>query len=387
MDARTGGPLVRVMAVSERLRADGWEAVMALPPGGDFHEHFRAGGYRWHEVAMSGPRSPKNIPGNLVWAFSFPFAVLRLMKIIRQENPTIVHLHGLMSLQGGIAARLMKRKIVWHLSSCLYPQKLARLVMRFIRRAAHRMVIISESIREYHFGSDQSDDDRIFVIPEAVDTDLFDPANWAGSDALALRREYGIDTEAPLVGTIGNINPIKDYETFIRAAEGVHREIPTAHFAAAGAILDTQVGYLQKLKAMIHERGLDGHFHFTNKLLPGRMPLFLKAIDVFAFTSKAEGGPRVTLEAMSMARPVVSTRVGDVPFQVDQGETGYVVGVGDADILARHIVDLLQDADRRNDMGAKARQKCRRDFGLDAFVGRHAAIYNQLLADAQSLNS
>jgi glycosyltransferase involved in cell wall biosynthesis len=89
----------------------------------------------------------------------------------------------------------------------------------------------------------------------------------------------------------------------------------------------------------------------------------------------AEPLSRVLLEAMSFGRPVVATTVGGTPEAVEHGVTGLLVPSRDAEALAKAVIDLLLDPDRRARMGTAARRRASEVFDETRLVAELEAVY------------
>lgn len=87
---------------------------------------------------------------------------------------------------------------------------------------------------------------------------------------------------------------------------------------------------------------------------------------------------RVILEAMTLGRPVVATRVGGSPEAVEDGVTGLLVPKGDAVELARAVSELLLDPERRRRMGEAARRRIATEFNESRLVAAHVEAYREL---------
>ena len=83
----------------------------------------------------------------------------------------------------------------------------------------------------------------------------------------------------------------------------------------------------------------------------------MAASDVIVMPSRGECFGRVTLEAMSLGRPLVASRVGGLQDAVVDGETGLLVPVGDAHALAEALASLARDPERLKRMGEAARAR------------------------------
>jgi glycosyltransferase involved in cell wall biosynthesis len=105
------------------------------------------------------------------------------------------------------------------------------------------------------------------------------------------------------------------------------------------------------------------------------IPGVLAEATLLAHTSDSEGCPNVVMEAMSCGRAVVATDVGDVPYLIDDGKTGYVVCCGDDAMLAERLASLITNRDLCRRMGEAGRAKAEREFGLDRLVGETLAAY------------
>jgi glycosyltransferase involved in cell wall biosynthesis len=98
------------------------------------------------------------------------------------------------------------------------------------------------------------------------------------------------------------------------------------------------------------------------------VPELMAAADVVALTSEAEALPMSVLEAMANARPVVVTDVGGTAEAVVHGETGLLVPAGDADAVARALLELAVDPDRARRMGEAGRARQRELFDGERMV-------------------
>jgi glycosyltransferase involved in cell wall biosynthesis len=109
---------------------------------------------------------------------------------------------------------------------------------------------------------------------------------------------------------------------------------------------------------------------------------FMKA-DLFCFPSyfEAESFGNVLVEAMMFELPVVATRWRGIPDIVDDGETGLLVPVQHADALAKSIMLLAGDSDRRVSMGRKGRQKFLSHFLLESHLSQMEQAFVAVASD------
>jgi glycosyltransferase involved in cell wall biosynthesis len=103
----------------------------------------------------------------------------------------------------------------------------------------------------------------------------------------------------------------------------------------------------------------------------------MHAADVVCLTSVVEALPISVLEAMSVARPVVATRVGGVSEAVQDGETGILIPRDRPSELAAALIGLARDRLRAESLGRGGRARQQRLFSIDAMTRGYA----DLLAD------
>jgi glycosyltransferase involved in cell wall biosynthesis len=111
----------------------------------------------------------------------------------------------------------------------------------------------------------------------------------------------------------------------------------------------------------------------------------MRKIDALLLSSRSEGTPLVVLEAMGHGRPVVATRVGGVPQQVDDGVTGMLVPAGDHAALGRALAWMADHPEDRLAMGRASRRRVIRGFSLDHLTGQVEEAYSR--ASLESLGS
>jgi glycosyltransferase involved in cell wall biosynthesis len=109
------------------------------------------------------------------------------------------------------------------------------------------------------------------------------------------------------------------------------------------------------------------------------VPDVLAAIDVAVICSDYEGSPRSILEFMDAGKPIVATDVGGIPEVIEDGVHGVLVPPQDEEALAAALAGVLRDAEGRNQMGARARERCRRELSLDHTVETVQELYEELL--------
>ena len=206
---------------------------------------------------------------------------------------------------------------------------------------------------------------RIATIPNAVPARHF-PLPSAPARAAAKARIEGVDGD-PVVMFLGSLSPEKEVGTAVRALDA----LPDAHLVVVGAGPERP-----RVEALGRERA-PGRVHFVG--VAADPAAALAAADVLVLPSRTEGMPGVLIEAGLSGVPAVASDVGAVREVVTDGETGFVVPVGDTSAFARGVRDALE---RRDELGRAARVRCLARFDLEVVAERWDHLLSEVAGHA-----
>lgn len=164
------------------------------------------------------------------------------------------------------------------------------------------------------------------IVPNIVDTAHF----YSPTPHRAVRRH---------VLVARNLEPIYDNETAIRAFATVRRKYPDATLTLAGSGPSAA-----SLRALAESLGVAGGVIFSGRLDRFAMAQAYRKADIALNPSLVDNMPNSVLEALASGVPVVSTRVGGVPFIVDDEQTALLVPPKSPDAMAEAILRLMDDA-------------------------------------------
>lgn len=198
-------------------------------------------------------------------------------------------------------------------------------------------------------------------------------------DSSSTRTALGIPSDAPVVGTVGRLIPIKGSNFLIEAAAEVIKEKPQAVFVFLGE------GELQR---EMEERALQLGIRDHVKFLGWRPDVasILSTFDVFAFPSLNEGMGKALVEAMAMGKPVVASNVSGIRDLVVNGENGFLVPPAKPDALAARVEFLIANPGVRKTMGNKGRAMAQ-GFSAEAMLQKIDQVYCELLSKPSSNGS
>jgi glycosyltransferase involved in cell wall biosynthesis len=306
-------------------------------------------------------------------------AVARMVRLMRQVRPDIVHTH--MAKAGTVArlaAVLTRVPIIIHtyhghvFHGYFSPRKTQMFlaIERTLARATTRIVVVGEAQRDEIAGYGVAPRTKLQPIPLGLELEPFlDVEQYRGQ----LRRELGLAPETPLVGINGRLVPIKAHEDFLHAARLVRQAIPDAQFVLIG---DGE--RRQELEHLVDRLDLRPSVRFLG--WRDDVPRLYADLDVVALTSRNEGSPVALIEALAAARPVVSTAVGGVPEVVVNGETGLTVLPSQPAAFAEAVVTLLRNRDAAAKLGAAGRGHVYPRYASVRLVEDRRRLYLQELA-------
>ena len=389
--ARTGARAVKVLRVIARLNVGGPAVhVINLTRGLDatrFHTTLVTGTENPGEGSMldlaleQGVR-PVVIPEIVGQATLKPRdlkALIALYRLMRRERPQIVHTHAAKpGVLGRVAARLAGVPVVvhtfhGHILHGYHGPLMSWLLRRMERMLAHlsdRIIAVSEQVKQDLVRYGVAPPEKICVIPLGLELDPFLESDVHPG---ALRRELGIASDAPLVGIVGRVFPIKNHRLFLEAAALVAAKEPRARFVVVGD------GTLRPdMEVLAGQLGIGERTIFTGWRRD--LPRVYADLDVLVVSSDNEGTPVSAIEAMASGCPVVATRVGGLPDLIEDGEVGHLVAARDAEAMAGAILGLLRDGDRARRMGQRARGLVQGRYRAERLCRDIEGLYTELLA-------
>lgn len=152
----------------------------------------------------------------------------------------------------------------------------------------------------------------VSVIPTGVDIELF-----AAGDRTAARSRYGIPADAFVIGHLGRLAPEKNLEFLSEAVASVLQNNPNVYFLLVGAG-SSEPG----IRELFATKGLSERLVIPGILQRSELADALKAMDVFAFSSKSETQGMVLTEAMAAGLPVVGLDASGVREVIEDGVNG-----------------------------------------------------------------
>jgi len=175
-------------------------------------------------------------------------------------------------------------------------------------------------------------DDRLYVIANGVDTEMFQPG-----DKTISRRKLGLCKDGRLIVTVAHLGPRKGHWEVVRALARLPEDV---RLVIVGGDIEGNKNE-KSLRIFIDKLNLNDRV-----LLPGwqpyeKIPLYFSAADVSVLASYREGCPNVVLESLACGTPVIATQVGAVSDLLSVPQNGRIIPPRDADALTGALREVL----------------------------------------------
>jgi len=254
-------------------------------------------------------------------------------------------------------------------------------VERTAIEAADAVIAVSSGMRRDVLAAYPAlDPDRVHVVKNGIDTDVWHPAPPNPEESVLA--ELGVDTSRPMVAFVGRITRQKGVPHLIAAAHRFHPDVQLV--LCAGAPDTPEIGAEVKaaVDALAAERS--GVFWVRDFLPVHEIREILSAATAFVCPSVYEPLGIVNLEAMACGTAVVASDVGGIPEVVDDGVTGILVHYDAEDPrtfeaeLADAVNALVDDPAKADEFGTAGRRRCIDEFSWSRIAEQTLEIYRKV---------
>lgn len=180
---------------------------------------------------------------------------------------------------------------------------------------------------------------------------------------------------------VGRISAEKGIETLLDALARLKEKGISLSINILGVASDK--AYFGSIQRKIHAAGLKDNIIFKGRVSQEEVATYMAGSMALILPSRYDAFGLVLAEAMATGTPVIATRVGGIPYIVEDGKTGFLVEPGDVDALAEKMLLLLQDRDLRQQMGQRGKLAAMRRFHPDVVARKTMEVYEKVIADWQ----
>lgn len=349
--SRISGAEKHVLILSRALRELGHEITIVCPPGGWVPEQLKGAGLDVMERPLHGS--------------DFLKTHAELVGVIKRDKYQLVHSHltnatyhaYLLSKRLGIPAvcsvHVRSRDLVY----CkLFPKKNRTIltVSNWVQEGFTERGVPRQHLRTVYNGTD--------ILEE--------PAHVASP---TLYQELGLLPESLLVGIFGHVGEFKGHRLLCQIWGEVVAASPRAHLVCVGNIKDEE---RELLEGLLSQGGGLGHVHFLGHR--NDVPSLMQQMIFTTLPSQYEACSMAIIESMASERAVVASQAGGNPELIETGVNGLLVQ-RNASALRDGLVELLNDAGRRQELAGRAKQTAVDRFSAKSMATGVEEIYTKLV--------
>jgi glycosyltransferase involved in cell wall biosynthesis len=318
--------------------------------------------------------------GREISVFDDVRALAKLVRLLREAQPEIVHTHtakaGTLGRVAAILARVPVRVHTFHghVFDGYFPPWKSQIFLwieRILAHFTHRILTVSEGqARELAGRFRVAGADRFAVVPLGLDLRPFASAEVHRG---RLRAELGLPESASTVGIVGRMVPVKQHDLFLESCAELARRYPgrDLRFLLVGG------GELEReLRAKAGALGLADRAYFLGWRRD--LPRIYADLDALALTSRNEGTPVALIEAMAAGVPVAATSVGGVPDLLDRGARGELVAAPATPASVAEAVDRALSPVAR-ERAATLRRQIQDQYSAERLCRDLENLYTDLL--------
>ncbi len=368
-----GGAALSVLELAAGQQRDGHEVIVIagqIPPGEASMEHVADElGVAYHHL----PTLQRSLS-----ATSDLATVRAIRHVLRERRPDVLHTHtakaGTTGRVAALAAGGAKPHGLVHtfhghvLSGYFDPvrERAFRLIERGLAYATDALVAVSDQVRDDLLRLHIAPPEKIAVIPYGFDLDR----RVRSDDETRARKRasLALSDDVFVIGWAGRLTAIKRPLDLIRTAAEI--DGATLVLAGDGELRDEAEELARRLGIAERTRFL-GYVDDLGE--------WYAAFDAFLLTSANEGAPVVAIEAQAAGVPVIATDAGGTRTVVDDGETGFVVPVGDVAALAERLSTVKSDPELRALLARTGAQRMRERFTTERMVRDVERLYAGIL--------
>ncbi|MBK8087391.1 MAG: glycosyltransferase [Chitinophagaceae bacterium] len=383
-----GGPAINTLSVAAELSRDFEILLVAGEPMRDEQSaEFLLEQYKGFTVKQIKSLRRTILPIQDIKSY------YHIKKIIREFKPDIIHTHG---AKPGVVGRLAGWRMnvpviihtfhghVFHSYFSSFVSQRIVWIERMLAKISTAVIAINQTlnnelVNKYKIAAAE----KVKLIRLGVETEKFTDAD--GAKRQSFRQEFSLSEDALVIGIIGRLVPVKQHSLFIEIAEQLIQSTnqPLRFFIVGNGPEKNKIEQLIVQKKLIYtdtSEGFNGTAQFIFTSWRQDMDVVYAGLDIVMLTSLNEGTPVSIMEAMSSAKPVVSTNAGGVAELIDSGKTGFVGTTRKQ--LSEQVGMLIEDRLKRNEIGSNASQFATQQLSKAYEVEQLKKLYLELIHKA-----
>lgn len=377
--AKLGGGEIALLHLLQHLDRRRFEPVVVLAENGPFAEQLRALGIESYVFPLAPHvvnTRKESLGASSLLRLHVIWDVLayctRVGKFARNRGVDLIHTNSLKAdIIGGIAARIAKLPVVWHVRDRIdsdYLPPFAAQCFRLLCRVMPDFIVANSGATL-----------RTMRLPGGARYAVVHSGHAVVHDGIVPRavaeKEH---SQTMLVGMVGRLTRWKGQHVFLKAAEKVRRRFPSARFRIIGSAMFGEEAYEREIRKLATSLGLDDCVEFMG--FRGDVPRLIDEFDVLVHASiTGEPFGQVIIEGMLAGKPVVATNGGGVPEIVEDWVTGLLVPMSNASAMSDAICSLLANPSLARRMGTAGRDRALKNFTVELAAQRMEGVFEKVV--------
>jgi sugar transferase (PEP-CTERM/EpsH1 system associated) len=310
----------------------------------------------------------------LKWLFDVT-SIFKVARLLKENDIGVIHTHGYKANFIGALASLLHKKTKcirtehgltepfsgFNKAKMNLYETLDYLVGRLLTK---RIISVSDDIKNNIANK----------YPKATMTTIHNGImmdSGLKKDIKSMKKDLSIPENIFVIGMVGRLALVKGHEHFINAAKLILQKRQDVRFLIIGD------GPLRQAL----EQKVTGKLNNYIKLTGFRDDVkdLTNILDIVVFSSLSEGIPYTLLEAMSLGKPVVATRVGGLVEVISSGKNGLLVNSQDEKDIAEKCLYLLENKEIMQRLGGEGRKTIKENFLVDKMKEETIRIYEEVM--------
>lgn len=251
--------------------------------------------------------------------------------------------------------------------------KILRLVEDIQFRLSDKIICVTEGLKREVAGRYRVPEDKLVAISNGANTELFRPM-----DKHECRRKLGLEKDAFYIGFVGSFAPWQGLEVLIEAAKQVKEQ----GYSQIKYILVGDGEQKPILRQKVREYKLEQEIQFTGRVVYEQVVNYMNTFDVCYLCKEVLSfgfSPLKLYEYLACGRPVIASQVDGVKEVIEEGQCGYLFEAGDAEELAKRIIQSYQEREALQEMGLRGRKLVEGKYTWGATAERIVEVLNEVV--------
>ncbi len=378
-----GGADYCLFKLADQLDKNKFEPIVVLSKKTKVFELYQNAGIRIKIIDMVRIKKSTNPLYYLKLIFKFPFTILKINKLVKEEKIDIIHGNDLLDLYGPIVGKINKIKSIQYIRWILVsPKWLKNVITSIVYFLNNKIFTVSDGVANEMFKKylNVKHGRKIVTCYDWIDMEkVGHHSNLIQEDFF---KEFNIPKGNKVVGLVGRLEPWKGQDLFIKASSEILKQFPNTTFLIVGGGVKGggRDNYLDELKLLTEKFEIKSNIVFTGQ----RNDIFalMSNFDICVHASTTPDPlPGVVMEAQFCKKPIVGANSGGVPEEIIDGKTGLLYEMGNYIDMAEKICILIKNKEKTKKMGELGHNHIINTFNKEKLCNRIENVYTDLISN------